>query len=266
MTVDNSFLVRKIQSKKKMFAAYCAFTNSPLLICDPVTFSDQVWLFETEQLFQDFAKPYVEKKKILLRGVELKNNDFLKFFSTLFLIGVNEVVFVSEGDQTVVALEAIVRRPNYSKLKPEQVPVSNPGLQLTGLYFMQELHRQIPMEEKTGLKDLQEELFANMVKARYIIPVKLGDGPESLQEKLKNKDYGMPVIKDKEGNALQPAFTDVIEFEKFAKGKGLAAVGIPFAHLGKVLAKEAKGFLLNPLGFRIMMQRPMIEQLLKQFQ
>ena len=266
MAVDNTFMVRRIQSREEMYAVFCAYTNSPLLICDPETFNVQVWLFETEELMQNFAKSYIEEKKLLLRGVKLNNSDFLKFFSTLFLLGVNELVFVDEGAEVKVALEAIVRKPDYSKLKPAQVPVSNPNLQLTGLYFMQEAQRQIPQEEKTGLADLQEELFANMVKARYLIAVKLEDGPGTVQEKLKEKKYGMPILKDKEGNTWQPAFTDVSEFEKFAKGKQLAAIGIPFANLSKLLAKDAKGFMLNPVGVKILMQRPLLEQLPKRFQ
>ena len=266
MAVDNTFMVRKIQSKENLFAVYCAFTNSPLVVCDPETFNDQVWLFETEELLQGFAKPYMEEKKLLLRGIQLKNKDFLKFFSTLFLIGVNEVMYVDESGKTPLALETIVRRPDYSKLKPEQVPISNPNLQLTGLYFMQEAQRQIPQEEKTGLTDLQEELFANMVKARYIVPVKVADGPESLAEKLKQKKYGMPGLKDKDGNTYQPVFTDVAEFEKFARDKGLAAVGLPFINLERILSKEAKGFMLNPLGFKILMHRALLTQLPKRFQ
>jgi len=265
MAVDNTFMVRKIQSKKTLFAVFCAYTNSPLVICDPETFNDQVWLFETEELLQEFAKPYMAEKKILLRGVQLKNQDFLKFFSTLFLIGVNEVVFADGGGRNALALESIVRRPDYSKLKPEQVPISNPNLQLTGLYFMQEAQRQIPQEEK-NLGEMQEELFANMVKARYIVPVKLADGPESIAEKLKQKKYGMPVLKDKDGNTYQPVFTDVAEFEKFAKGKGMAAIGLPFSNLEKILAKDAKGFMLNPMGYKILMQRALLSQLPKRFQ
>ena len=119
MAVDNTFMVKKIQSRKKLFAVYCAATNEPLLICDPLTFSDQVWLFEDEQLLQGFAKPYLEEKKLLLRGVELKNTDFLKFFSSLFLLGANEIVYVDAGAKTAVSLENIVKRPDYSKLKPE---------------------------------------------------------------------------------------------------------------------------------------------------
>lgn len=266
MAVDNTFMVKKIQSRKKLFAVYCAATNEPLLICDPLTFSDQVWLFEDEQLLQGFAKPYLEEKKLLLRGVELKNTDFLKFFSSLFLLGANEIVYVDAGAKTAVSLESIVKRPDYSKLKPEQVPISNPNLVLTGLYFLQEAHRQVPPEEKEGLQEKQEELFANMVKARYIIPVKLNDGPGTVQEKIKNNRYGFPILKDKKENAWQPAFTDVGEFERFAKGKGLGAFGIPFAHLAKALSKDCKGFMLNPNGFKILMERALLEQLPKRFQ
>ena len=80
MTIDKSFLVKKIQKRTDMVVAYCAFTNMPLVVCDPETFNDQVWIFENEALLQEFAKSYTEKK-ILLKGVQYKNGQFLQFFA-----------------------------------------------------------------------------------------------------------------------------------------------------------------------------------------
>ena len=58
MTVDKSFLIKKIQKREAMIVAYCSYTNMPLVVCDPETFNDQVWIFETEALLQEFAKKY----------------------------------------------------------------------------------------------------------------------------------------------------------------------------------------------------------------
>ena len=265
MAIDNRFMIKKIQSKTHLYAAYCAVTNMPLVICDEETFDDQVWLFETQELLQEFAKPHLEKK-LLLRGVEYKNRDFLKFFSSLYLMGINALVYVGSAGEVRMQLEDLVRKPDYSKLAPQQRPVTNPNLVLTGLYFMQEAGRAVPQDEKENLQDLEEEFASNLVKSRYILAVEFLDGPGSMTEKLKNQQYRLPILKDKNGKVLQPAFTDPMEFEKFSKGKKLGAIAAPFAQLSRLLVKDAEGFILNPAGFHIIMPRQLLEALKDQFQ
>ncbi|MCD7736548.1 MAG: SseB family protein, partial [Lachnospiraceae bacterium] len=168
MAVDKKFLVRSIQKKESLIVAYCTFTNMPLVVCDPETFNDQVWLFDTEEQLQAFAKPYTEKK-IPLKGLKYPNKNFLGFFATLFSIGVNELVFVSDSGKETLALDELVKRPDYSKLPREQQPILNPQLQLTGLYFMQEAARPVPNDQKSQIQELEEELAVNLMKARYVV-------------------------------------------------------------------------------------------------
>lgn len=265
MTVDKSFLIKKIQQRESMLVAYCSYTNMPLVVCDPETFNDQVWIFETEALLQEFAKKYTERK-VLLKGIQYKNEQFLPFFSSLFTMGVNELMFVDESATTSIELEELVRRPDYSKMKPQERPLLNPELQLTGIYFMQEASRPVPNEEKENLKELEEELAANMVKSRYIIAIELNDGPGTDDEKLKSKQYKLPILKNKKEEILQPLFTDPLEFQKFAKGKKLKALAVPYAELSKILVKDAKGYMLNPGGYHILMPRELLMGLTKRFQ
>ena len=89
MAVSNTFLVKSIQRKQDFIVAYCGYTNMPFVQCDPESYNDQVWIFDTEALLQDFAKPFTEKK-ILLKGIKYLNKDFLGFFSLLGTIGVDE--------------------------------------------------------------------------------------------------------------------------------------------------------------------------------
>ena len=265
MTVDNTFMVKRIQKKESICVAYCAFTGMPFVTCDPETYNDQVWIFDTEEQLQKFAKPYLEKK-ILLQGIKYRNADMLKFFSSLFAVGVNELVFTEEGGEIRMGLEQLVKKPDYSKIPKQRQPVLNPNLQLTGIYFMQEASRPVPKEEKENLKELEEELSANLVKSRYIIPIELSEGEGTLQEKLKNNQYKLPIIKLKDESIFQPAFTDTIEFEKFARGKKLSAIALPFDRLRSVLTKDAKGFMLNPNGFHITLPAELLENLPKRFQ
>jgi hypothetical protein len=182
----------------------------------------------------------------------------------LYSIGVNELVFVSEAGQETLELAELVRKPDYSNRPKEQQPIQNPELQLTGLYFMQEASRPIPNEEK-DLKDLEEELAANMVKAKYIVPIELLEGPESDDEKLKNRKYRLPILKNKKEEVFQPAFTDPMEMAKFNRENKFKALVMPFSSLSKAVISESKGFLLNPGGYHIAMPKELLEGLTKRF-
>ena len=266
MAIDNSFIAKRIRNKKSMIVAYCAFTNMPFVVCDPVSFNDQVWIFDNEALLQEFAKNYTSKK-ILLRGVQYQNKDFLRFFSSLFSLDVNELVFVEGNDiKTYIELDKLVQKPDFSSRPIKARPVTNPSLALTGLYFMQEAARPVPNEEKEDLKELEEELASNMVKAKYLLAIELLPGPESDEEKVKNKKLRHPVLKTKNNEVLQPIFTDPEEFQKYARGnKNLRPVVVPFALLEKMLVKEAKAFILNPMGFHILMPKELMAGLAKRF-
>ena len=122
MAVDKTFLMRNIQKKEDMIVAFCMFTNMPFVVCDPETFNDQIWIFDTEEQLQEFAKKYAEKK-VLLKGIKFQNQRFLSFFSMLFTIGVNELVFVSESGTDTIELAELVKRPDFSQLPKEQQPV-----------------------------------------------------------------------------------------------------------------------------------------------
>lgn len=263
MAVDKTFLMRNIQKKEDMIVAFCMFTNMPFVVCDPETFNDQIWIFDTEEQLQAFAKKYSEKK-VLLKGIKFQNQRFLSFFSMLFTIGVNELVFVSESGTDTIELAELVKCPDFSQLPKEQQPISNPELQLTGLYFMQEASRPVPNEQK-NLVDLEEELAANLYKAKYMVPIELLEGPEPDLEKLKEKKYRLPILKNKNGDVLQPLFTDPNEFAKFNRENKFKALSVPFANLAKLVIKDSKGFLLNPAGFHIAMPKELLEGLPKRF-
>ncbi len=265
MAADKKFLARSVQKKEQFFALYSAATNMPFVICDPESFNDQVWLFDTAEQLQDFAKSYTEEKTPL-KGIQYPNKNFLGFFSMLYTIGVNELVFVGENGKQTLLLEDLVRRPDYSNRPKEQQPILNPELQLTGLYFMQEATRQVPNEEKKKLPELEEELCANMMKARYMMPIELLEGPESDVDKLKQRKFRLPILKNKNGDVMQPIFTDPNEFKKFNKENKFQAIAVPFNNLKKLMIKDVKAYLLNPMGFHIAMSAELLDGIDKSFE
>ena len=115
--------------------------------------------------------------------------------------------------------------------------VGNPQLHLTALYFMQEMRRQEKPELTEELKGLQEEILVNYGRGRFIVAV--------------HKENGMPMLKQKNGDAYQPIFTDILEFRKFNKEDQFKTMAIEAKNVPKMLVNEAKGVVINPYGVNL---------------
>lgn len=263
MAVDQAFIIQQIRHKEALYAAFCMNTKMPFLICDPETYSDQVWVFDGEEGLKKFVDEYAQKKYVI-RGAKIEQKQFAAFFASLYTLDVNELVFVMDGGLTKVALADLVQRPDLSKIPALQRPIENPALQLSGLTFMQEASRQIPNEEK-NLQDLNEEFSANLAGARYIVAVIPKEGPGSLAEKLQKHDFAVPVLNMKNGKKFVPCFSDQFEFDKFRRQQKLLELAVPLPGLLQYGSKETDGFMLNPFGMSMVLTRELIEAITKAF-
>lgn len=128
------------------------------------------------------------------------------------------------------------------KNQPEgQVWVENPQLHLTALYLMQEVRKNPEAIKTQEMKDLQEEIGADFTKGKYIQPVQ-------------REGNGIPLLKMAQEEKYQPIFTDILEFQKFNKGGQLRPLVVEAAKVPQVLAPEACGVVINPLGVNLPMK------------
>ena len=194
------------------------------------------------------------EEKILLMGMRYEKKDFPRLYGLLFAIGVNTVMWNDGDEQMEIDLEKIVRKPDLSNVEPQKRPLINPTLQLSGIYFIQELRRPVPKEEHKNLRALEEEVIVNLRKSEFLIAMqKKGDEPDKVN---------IPYLKDKEGKILQPVFSDVLEFEKFAKGKRLRIAKVPFDKLPNVLIEQAEALVVNPMGFNLVLNRDQLKKII----
>ena len=110
----------------------------------------------------------------------------------------------------------------------------------TSLYIMQELRKQEQPQMTEELKELQEELLAHYGKGTFLIPVE--------------ENGQIPILKQKDGSLYQPVFTDVLEFQKFTKGRPVRSAVVPGEKIAELLMEDVKGVVLNPLGVNVQLQ------------
>ncbi|MBQ9030981.1 MAG: SseB family protein [Parasporobacterium sp.] len=282
-------LVAKLFGKDDLLTVFCAATNMPLVECSEEECADRVFVFEKEENLKEFSKKYAQRK-LPLKGILFPVKDKMKFFASIACIGVDELVYMDSRGEHVIPLNQFIRKKDFSNLPREQQPIENPALQLSGIYFLQEACRMVPMEEKKNLKELEEEMAANILKATFILAVEPQTGAESeepsktqqpgrelselgteppeqalSQPKPQQQALRIPLVKAKNGDLLQPLFTDHIEFTKYNKDNKYKALAVPFATLDKILAKEAKGYMMNPNGFHLILTREQVKALPARF-
>ena len=110
------------------------------------------------------------------------------------------------------------------------------NIQLSDLVMRRQAQPQ-PTEE---LKELQEELLAHYGKGTFVIAVR--------------EDGQLPILKQKDGTVYQPLFTDMLEFQKFARGEKMRTAVVPAAKIPEILINEAKGVVINPFGVNVQLQ------------
>lgn len=252
MGLNKETVIKELQNRENVFVAYSQATKLPYVTCDEETYNDQAWIFATEEGIKEFGKKLLDDK-ILLMGMRYDKKDFPRLYGTLYAVGINSVVWVDGEEKLEIELPEIARQADMSKLEPEKRPLLNPTLQLSGMYFMQELRRPVEKEERKNLHELEEELLANLRKSEYLMAMEVNENePEKVN---------IPYLKDKKDQILQPIFTDVMEYEKFAKGKKMRIAKLTFAKLQDVLMEQAFGYVVNPMGFNLVLTKEQIKQI-----
>lgn len=261
--MENKFPIQ-IKKMQKMETTYIAFgqgTKMPFITCDEETFNDQVWVFSTEKKAKEITQKFKDENQDFMMIVRMKNAQLLGFYSSLYLLGVNEIVFVEEEQTTKMPLDKVVVPPDYSKLPKEKQPVVNPQLQLTGLYFMQEIYRNKPNNEKPELRNLEEEMAVNLVRSRLLMALEVqekGEVPSGSNIKI-------PCVKNKEGKMFQPFFTDHNELKKFHIENRFQVNMFDFVNVEKMLGAGVDGIVINPQSMNIVISKDTIPGLLQRF-
>lgn len=253
MAISVEEAVKELQARETVFVAYAQTTRLPYVTCGEETYNDQVWFFADEESVKEFGKKKLEEK-VLLMGMKYEKKDFPKMYGLMFAIGANSVIWNNGTEEIEIDLERIVRKPDLSQVEPAKRPLINSTLQLSGIYFMQELRRPVAKEEHKNLRELEEELIVNLKKSQFLIAMEV--------DKENPKKINVPYLKNKEGQILQPVFSDVMEYEKFARGKKFRLAKIPFAKLPEILNTQAEAMVFNPLGFNLILNKEQFKKIL----
>lgn len=250
--------MNQMESLAEIYVFYSACTNMPYIYQHPETYEDLLLVFSDKENAQAQAEGFRADKRPV-RLITYKKEQYEAFFTGIYYIGADGALLDWGKEERIFALSDLVKAPDFAKLPNRVFAVNNPSLQISLLYFLQEARRPIPMGEKQGLHEMEEEVMANLSKATYLAPHR---GSAKNGEKGQ-KRFEMMAIKDKKGDAYQPLFTDAIELTKLMRGKQTACLILPFKEIAKFKGSQLAGYVINPMGQNLIFKREQMEALLK---
>lgn len=243
-------ILKRLQKMETMYCIITKATNLPFVHCDEETCNDQVWIFSDERFAKKAAFQEMQNKREVLVA-KIENSQFLTFYTSLFSLGINELLLDKGANAVAFDLDKLVRKPDLSALPVEKRPVENPELVLTGVYFAQERALPEDMRNQESLKDLQEELIANVRRGKILLPVQAPEDGGAFDP----KNMRLPLMKMKNGDSYQPVFSDAGEFQRFNREKKFHAIAIDSDKLKRMMKEEIKGIMLNPTTLRLVIPK-----------
>ena len=266
MSIDNKFAVKKLQKLDGFFTVFSPLTRKPYVACDEETFDDQVYVFAAEEPCKEFVKT-LNDQKIPTTALKIPQPQMRGFLGSLYSLDVNMVVFQDDAGECAIATEELAKAPDMEKLKSSQIPIMNPQLTLTMIYFLQELRRPIK-HDVARLRELEDEMVANLIKATFILGIETVNDEENTDPiKVNMKNIRIPFMKSKEGDIFQPIYSDFSEFRKYAgpNAQKMRMSSLTFNQLPQFLIKDSKGFVLNPAGVNLVLTVDQLKRILKDY-
>ena len=243
---DNSTTVTKqetldaLRNPGELYVIISSVTKQPFVCCDDETYDDEVFLYYRAEDAKEKSKRLAEER-YATAVAKMEDKQLLPFYTSLYTMGVN-CLAVNHGTDTQISIQLsdLVTRKLPDKLPNGQKLVENPALHLTAAYFMQEMRRQASPQPTEELKELQEELLAHYKKGTFLIVIQ--------------EDGQVTMLKQKDGTVYQPVFTDMLEVQRFTRGKKIKTAAVTAAQIPGLLAKSAKGVVINPLGVNVQLK------------
>lgn len=232
-------VIKHLQQAEAIYAIMSGFTKQPYVVCDEETFDDKVLIYFEEEPAKEAAKKLLEAGNFV-QIAKVENPLLLEFYTSLYPIGVN-CLHINSGleDDMLIQHSELLRRKDPENVEDGKVRVENPELQLTALYFLQEFRKnpQAPMSDE--VKETYEEMLVHFGRGTYIVPTE--------------EEHGIPILRQKEGRAYLPLFTDLQEFQKFNREDKFKGGIVEAANVSRLVNDEMEGVVVNPFSINLVL-------------
>lgn len=250
MNSVKNIAVDAVEKTEHLFVLYSRATRHPFVRYDKAEGKDRIYLFAEEERAEEEAQNLI-RYGYLMQIADIPRQVRRLFFANLHALGVDQIVFRDTASTTTLDLMQI-HPLDLSKIPVQQRPHLNPALQLTSIYFLQEMSRQVEEadlteDDKIARADLDSEFGHYLGISKYMVPIHVktlrGDRPGM---RISQKNFDPVYVSDTEGKNWVPIFSDVTEFEKFNDEQKFQAVLFDLEQIRQLVQTGMAGAILNP--------------------
>lgn len=239
---ERQMLFEQMTSASELYTMVSRCTNRPYVVCDPETYDDEILLYFNEsEIDEEIKRMKSENIPVVKEKLGNQDQQLPIFFTSLYTLGVNAILFHRGERKDRVQLNEIVRRKEQSELPEGEFRIENPELHLTMIYYMQESRRPMNQPINERFRELQEEIMSHFLKGKYLLAVR------------PDEQATTPMFKAGDNTVFQPIFTDLLEFSSFNKTQGnqFRPLLVEAERLPQALTEEAKGVIINKMGVNL---------------
>ncbi len=253
---------RNALRKERLYMVHSALTKQPFVESGKDGTENRVYLF-TEKQDADNCVMVLELGENPTVVLPFLRSQYAGMAGSLYMMGIDTVILNYEGSTETIPLEKLARRRNPEEIPKEKRPISNPKLELSMMYLIQEIRKKGANPDRAKRATLERAMVLQMIPATFLLPVKQTETEDG------KRQIGLMALRDeKSGNMHVPLFTDVPEFLRFLKGKKDPTIKLlpnSFAQLAALRTPEdSKGFIVNPATTSVQVSHEYVRNTVKQ--
>lgn len=253
--------LKSLPTLEEAYILYSHLTHAPYTVYNEETGEDEAYLFTNVETAKARAIELAETHVQPTIAIKLTQKELIMNVSCFFAYGITAMHWTTDQGVAVYKVREVIKRPDLSNLPEKQRPLENPSLQISMIYYMQELRRKNPNTDLKHLQELDEEMSANIKRAKYLIPIvdKIDGDKRNIQQIL---------FRLNETTSLVPLFSDGMEYQRFKNNKEeVKAIVVSFEQLATMeLPKDANGYIINPNGVGVTLTKEYIAKINQMFE
>ena len=257
--IDKVKFAQKIPQLNGVYLIFSTATRCPYVVCNPETYDDEAIVCLTEGLAANKVSE-LRSEDIPVSMTRIEKDAMLIFFTEMFGFGINAVRFIDLSGEICLQLEEFVKRNDMSEVPEINRPLENPILQLSMLYFTQEV--RCKNRDMRRIRELEEEMVVNIHKSTFLVPVmETGEVNEKGQKEIK-----FMVIRSQDKEPVVPVFTDTVTLSHFLGVNKTQVVKLNIEQLYQLEVPDAtRGYLFNPNSVGLVLNKDQLARIIRDF-
>ena len=245
-------IIDRIKTEPVLWAAYTKSTHNFYIGIE--NGKACAYIFTDIAYYNQFCD-FLNQQYISTTSEEISYGDRLGFFQKLYMNGIEAVIIDNGQTYLWTDLCDIIEKPDFSSVPKVSRPVMNPSFCRAANVFFQ------AYSIKRADRILELNMFRELVKAEFLIPADTEqldierNGGDKCTFK-KNSCFGIPLIKNSQGKAFYPIFTDWYQLRLFDKNSKYSGLIINYKDIWQMVEK-VDGAVINPFGFNFILDKNM---------